>query len=291
MSEQKIDEGSPVIFEHQGKPYLGIVTSHSGKKFQVLNMHGGNASLTPNRLHPLPTLEFPALEKGEESVQLLSLFDRAEEASTSVSPEEIWSLLHEEQETFACSEICEQYLGKDNFHSHLSLYLALLRDRVYFKRKGSHFVPRAKSAVEEMQLSEKVREEREQLEKLFVDECKLRIRDGLDQPFPEAFEELIDILRKVAADVSHVSNTEHKAAQRITGLVEEECNVKLGNARERRAWKLLRRTGILHENFNPSFLRFSIRESYADGALAAAAAAEPARGAPVAPRGPALSSR
>lgn len=254
-TESGLQAGALVVYENDGRPLVAAVLSFKNQKYQVLNQRGREVDLPALRLHALPGRLPPELATTDEkAAHLEQLAQKALEESAQVDLSEIWSFVVSDDREYETEELATLYFGKEAVAKHLVLHLALVSDRIFFKRKDSSFSPRPHAVVEELKKSEHSRLERLHLQELTLAAFRARLKDPQSQIPPEV-QPIVHLLTEVAAGVTELDNSKQKDAKEILDLCSEKLSIPLQGSRENRAYQMLDRVGIITANTNLAFVR------------------------------------
>lgn len=267
--------GALVMYENDGAPFIAAILAFKKSKYHVLNNRGREVELQPIRLHRLPA----ALPGGLDTLTakgtyLAELYDRCAHAALTLDLGEIWSLVHDEVSDHSTSALCRTYFGADDLTNHLTLRLALIGDRIFFKRHNDEFAPRSPETVDDLKKSEESRQRKVALHDTFVRFAAARLRD-YSAPVPAEIETLLHLLEDIAVGAHHIDNNRHREAKDLVNYVAEQIGIELSGNREHRVIDLLERIGHFTPDTNLAFVRHRLPGEFEPAALAQAAALSP----------------
>ncbi len=254
-NEPGLQTGAIVIYENDGRPLLAAVLSFKNQKYQLLNQRGREIELPSFRLHLLPSkLPADAGSTQAKSDYLQKLADAASVEAAALDLAELWSFVEAEEREYETSELAKLYFGDKADSKHLTLHLALVSDRIFFKRKDSSFSPRPSAVVEDLKKSEQSRLEKLRLQELMLSFFRERLKNP-KAPAPGDLESTILLLTEVAAGVAELDNNRQKDAKEILDLCSEKLSIPLQGSREARAYQMLERVGLIGKNTNLAYVR------------------------------------
>ncbi|MBX7145116.1 MAG: hypothetical protein K1X79_11745, partial [Oligoflexia bacterium] len=186
QSSTSLAPGTICLYEHDGRPLLGIVRSYKNKKYQLLNQRGREVELPDFRLHALGIkLAADKVRQDEQAQFLDQTYERCFTASAEVNLELVWSAVCSEERYYNSSELADLYYQSPTPEQHLTLRLALLGDRIFFKRQEDGFSPRPEATVQELKVSEQSRKDKLRIQQLALANFSARIKDPATALAPE----------------------------------------------------------------------------------------------------------
>ena len=254
-SDQGFPAGTLCMYEHDGTPLIGAVLSFKKQKYQILNQRGREVELPGFRLHRLPGALPPNLDTTTARSSWLADFGAAAlTASLAIDLAEIWSFVVGENSHLSSEKLTQAYYGRVELREHTALRLALMTDRIYFKRHEDTFEPRPTETVEELRRSEESRRRKAELQEEFVTLVAARLRDPAI-PLPDPLRSFIRLLEDVAVGAEEIDNNRHREAKDLLNAVSEAVHLDLPGSREQRAFTLLEQIHHFTENSNLAFIR------------------------------------
>ena len=128
-----------------------------------------------------------------------SLMTKIEESVADMDTTLLWEMLYEEVKDYSIEELAEFYGDSEPIPS-LSLFTALVRDAVHFKRKGVTFSPRTEEQVEEQLQIIRKKQEKEAFKERIVP----WLQEALQQPsvdvIPDDFKPFLNLLEVFLAN-------------------------------------------------------------------------------------------
>jgi exoribonuclease-2 len=264
--------GALVMYENDGAPLIGAVLGYKKQKYQVLNNRGREIELQPIRLHRLPEKLPGELGTIETKTKFLAeLYDRCHANALTLNLEEIWTFVHDEPGEHSTTRLCQSYFGSEDLEKHLTVRLALIGDKIYFKRKDDEFAARSPETVLELKKGEENRLKKMGVQESFCATCARRRTDPT-VPFPPETHPLLELLEDIAAGTQHIDNNRHKEAKDLVNLVAERLQIELGGTREQRTIQLLEAIGHFTNETNLALIRHRPPEDFSPEVVAEARA-------------------
>ena len=257
-TDEPFHTGALVMFEHDGSALTGMVLGFKKGSYQVLSMRGREIELRANRLQALHG-EMPGEHKNgnERASFLLSLFERALKQSAELNLEELWSLVREEGDTFTTEKLAALSFKSPSFEQFTALRLALINDRIYFKRVSNDFSPRPADIVEELKRNEAALARKLKVQELSLEVFLKRLKSPAI-PIPPEVEPLLSALEEIAAGVTDIEHGKLKDAKDFMNLFCENSKLELTTAKEKRALLILRAIHHFDQNVNLAIIRHKI---------------------------------
>jgi len=262
--------GSLVQYEDDGQVILALVIGTKKDKYVVLTVRGRELELVRNRLYMLPTRDLAAHTSTASRVEALERIASAiESEAAALSVQEVWSFLADEPRVYSVSEICKTYFGADTPEQHAGLRVALIRERIHFKRDRDFFEPRSKQTVDDLRKAEEAKARKKTLRERALSLLADRNAESRE-PVPSELRDAIRLLEEEAALVGHTDSGRQKEAKEFVQLCADRMHVPESMSLEKRAFEVLRRAGIFHEHTNLAFIRHEIPVDHDPAALEAA---------------------
>jgi exoribonuclease-2 len=254
-SAARVDNGSLCIYEHDGRPLLAVCLGTKAQKTLLLNQRGREAELPAYRLCLLGEKLPPQVQGREQTAEYLSdLASKSESRSQTIQLEELWLTLVSSEKEYSSHELSDLLLGSTKLEAHFALRLALLSDRIYFKRGATGFIPRSVEVVEELKKSEKSRAEKAKAQESALEFFSKRHKDK-SSPVPPELTHSVRTLLEVAAGCAEIENNQLKEAKEIVDFCAERLKLELRGSREQRIIHFLEYAGLLTPNTNLAFIR------------------------------------
>jgi exoribonuclease-2 len=247
--------GSLCLYENDGRPFIGVCLSLKNQKFTVLNNRNREVELPGFRLHKLKGL-IPAEVQGKESsaLYLAKLFDAAEKASLTLNLEELWSTVVEAARDYSSDELGEVLWTSPTLENQITLRLALVTDRIFFKRGTEGFSPRPIAVVDELKRSERSKAERVKAQELALAVFAERQKNP-SRSIPAELQSTVHTLLEVAAGCPEIENNRLKEAKDFVDFCAEKLKLDLRGSRDQRMIHFLESTHLLTANTNLAFIR------------------------------------
>jgi hypothetical protein len=154
-SSTDFNVGALVQYDDEGAIILGVITGTKRDKLTVLNLRGREVELTRPRLYRLPAGASALGSTVAARTEALNIIaQNIERESAELKVEELWSFVHEECRLYTVGELCQSYFGSDTPEKHAGLRLALIREKVHFKRDKDGFEPRSAQVVNDLRIAE-----------------------------------------------------------------------------------------------------------------------------------------
>lgn len=262
--------GAVVQYDDDGQLVLALVTGTKKDKLTVINLRGRELELTKARLYFLPTKNLSALSTSAARVEALQkLAEDIEHEAAKLDVAEVWTFLHEEIRPYTVSEICKAYFGSDECAQHAGLRVAVIRERIHFKRDKDSLEPRPAAVVEELRRAEDAKARKKALRDSALEFLAARPSEP-SREIPAEIRDAIHLIEEVAASVGHTDPARQKEAREFTHLCAEHGGIPESLPLEKRAFEVLRKAGIFNEHTNLSFIRHEIPVKHSLAALAEA---------------------
>jgi len=250
--------GTVVQYDDDGQVLLGVITGSKKDKLTILNVRGRELDLIRSRLALLPgKLKDAAPSTAARVAKLQELATQIEAKATTLSIVELWSFIHEESRPFSVSELSTMYLGVDDVENHAALRLALVRERIHFKRDRDAFEPRPEHIVEDLRRSEEAKSQKKAARERCVQCLEARLRDPSIE-IPHDLRDSFKLIEEVAAAIVHTDPSRQKEAREFVHLCGERLGLPESMPIERRAFEVLLKAGIFHEHTNLALLRHDV---------------------------------
>jgi exoribonuclease-2 len=264
--------GALVQYEDDAQVLLGVITGIKKDKPVVFNQRGRELELARNRLYILPRRDLPPVSSSSARMEALERVASAiESEAQKLNVQEVWSFLNEEIRPYSVSEICQAYFGADVCEQHAGLRVALIRERMHFKRDRDAFEPRPASVVEDLRKAEEAKNRKKVLRESALSFLEARTPDKAES-IPAELRDAIHLIEEVAALVSHTDPARQKEAREFVQLCADKLHVPESLSLEKRAFEVLLKAGIFHEHTNLSFVRHEIPVRHSDDVVAEAGA-------------------
>jgi exoribonuclease-2 len=250
--------GSFVQYEDEGSVLLGIVVGMKKDRYQVLNIRGREVELAKGRLYQLPGRESGRSSAVADRVtEMTSLNARIEEQADAFDVPELWTFVHEEMRPHTVQELSEAYFGDNDLAKHAGLRLALIREKIHFKRDKDDFEPRSVEVVEDLNKAEESKRKKLAVRDATVSFLEQRLKDPLIA-VPREAEDNIRLMGEVAAGLTHTDAARQKEGKQLVHLCAEKLNLPDNLPIEKQAFNALVRIGVFQKDTNLSFIRNDI---------------------------------
>ena len=257
-SDNSLALGTIVTYENDGTLLLAVILDHKKDRFLLLNHREREVELPSLRIYSLQTkLPGNVSTRIDKHNYLTNLLKTAEELSQRISLEEIWSLIVDEGKEYSCEELCRQYYGNLDLEKHLALRIAVLADKIYFKRKKEDFLPRPVEVIDELKLAEQARLRKIELQNKLLNFFQQK-RNNQALELPHEADEIIELIKQIAAEGGDLDGPKHKEARDFLSLCAETLGIALTGKSHERAYHFLRAVNIFSANTNLALIRHDI---------------------------------
>jgi exoribonuclease-2 len=264
--------GALVQYDDDGAIILGVITGTKRDKLTVLNFRGREVELPRPRLYRLPagaSASGATVAAKTEALNLIS--QNIEREATELNVEELWSFVHEECRLYTVGELCQSYFGTDTAEKHAGLRIALIREKVHFKRDRDGFEPRSAQVVSDLRIAEEAKKKKVTARESTV-ACVVQRAKDPSSVIPRELEENFALMGEVAAGVAHTDQARQKEGKELVHLCAVALKVSENTPIEKQAFEVLVRSGYFTKDSNLSFIRHDIPTRYAQESLAEAEA-------------------
>lgn len=259
--------GGLVHYEDDGSVLLGVITGTKRDKFTVLNIRGREVELPRPRLYRLPAgASAVGATVAAKTEALNAIANNIEKEAAGLNVEELWSFVHEECRLYSVSELCQSYFGADTAEKHGGLRLALIREKVHFKRDKDGFEPRSAQVVGDLKLAEEAKKRKVTVRETTVQFVSQRVKDP-SIPIPHELNETLTLMSEVAAGVMHSDPARQKEGKELVHLCVESLRLSENASIEKQAFEVLLRCGYFTKDSNLAFIRYEIPTHYPSESL------------------------
>lgn len=259
---QSITPGSLVMFDTEQTVLLGVILETRKDRLRILSERNREVELTAPRLHQLPgTMPFTQQTRESQVQYLTTLREEAETAAAEVSVEELWSVVRESPREWREQELSELLQGKASLAQYVGLRLAMIGDRIYFKRDKAGFIPRSVEVIDQLKHAELVRLGKKQLEVQTVEFLTRRLA-GAEAAIPDGLRGTISMLEECAASSDRIDHGKQREIKELLQLFSERTGIELRGSLEERAYELLCRIKHFSINTNLVIYRHNPRTEF-----------------------------
>lgn len=258
-SENPFGDGCLVCYENNANIVLGAILGNKKDKYKVLNHKGSEVDLTADRLYPIPA-RLPAFEKTSEKTTFLDeLLAKGLAEEVSIDLATIWESFDGKEVEVSTQQICELFFGNNEGLNHLATRLALISDKIYFKRKKDTFISRPKEAVDSLLETQRAAEARErEIEKLVLD-LEAKLKDKNHRLSAESIY-ILAPLEELAAEATE--GAEVKETRNLLNYLTEKLRIAQNGRPEDRALSLLTAIGHITPRTNLAFFKHRPRINF-----------------------------
>ncbi|RMD87108.1 MAG: RNB domain-containing ribonuclease, partial [Candidatus Dadabacteria bacterium] len=259
--ESSLELGDVITYDSGESLILGCVIEKAKNKYVILNIEGSQIHLPRERLYKIPNINLNQdAPKEEIKASLKTFLESAIKELEDINLELLWESKNEDNRAISLSELCEEYFGKDNPQNHLALRLAIVKDKIFFKRQKERFIPRSKTTVEELRKAKEREAKRLKALNMTADYFKKAITGKIEQKPPSEVIGNISLLKLLAADGTQGEET--KEARKLLRHITDTLNLELMGSSQERAFQLLCKSGIFKPDENLALIKYRIRRSF-----------------------------
>ena len=249
----EIKPGTKIEFFESKRLLCAVCLEVKNSRLLVLTEQDREANVSLKRiLH----IDDELLDTSQSRIQLVAILQEAavrrQNLTGRISVEELWDLLHQEEEGFNCHELAEMCFSEEVTSDHTSaVFRALLADSIHFKLKAGLFYANSPKKLEQIRIQH---ERQAQKEKELAEGSYWlgAVWRGEAVAEPENRERYIQMLRDFCLFGTEASD--YLQIKKI--LVMAEVPVPQG------IFPLLVKLGVWHEDENLYLHRFGIQEDF-----------------------------
>lgn len=260
VSDSVIDTSVDTIvqFEDEGAVILAVVAAIKKDKRTILTIRGRELDLAPQRLYTLPGREASIAGSTAARIEALkALQGRIESEADALNVSELWSFVQDDVRTYSVAELCKSYFGSDTLEKHAGLRIALIRERLHFKRDKDLFEPRVAAVVEDLKCAEEAKRHKAQVREATIDFLAKRKHDST-LPIPFEIRDNIQLLEEVAAGIQHTEPARQKEGKELVHLAMQLLKLPEDMTLEKQAFEILLTIRHFERDTNLSFIRHRI---------------------------------
>lgn len=262
LQERDLLPGTLVHYDDEGQLILAVVIGTKKDKISILTIRSRELDLIRSRLYVLPgKLTGDLSSTATRVARLQEISQQIEGQASAFDVAELWSFVHEEARAFTVSELTRLYLGSDDLVNHAALRMALVRERIHFKRDRECFEPRAQHVVEELCRAEEAKAHKHALRERALQFVAARAQDS-SIVIPVDLRDAFRLLEEVAASIVHTDPARQKEARDFVHLCGEQLGLSDSMPIEKRAFEVLLKVGIFNEHSNLALIRHDIPTEY-----------------------------
>ena len=249
---------SIVQFEDDGAVILAVVTAIKKDKRTILTIRGRELDLAPQRLYTLPGAAASITGSTAARIEALKAQqERIESEADALNVSELWSFVQDDVRTYSVAELCKSYFGSDTLEKHAGLRIALIRERLHFKRDKDLFEPRVAAVVDDLKCAEEAKRKKAQVREITVEFLAKRKQDST-LPIPLEIRDNIQLLEEVAAGIQHTEPARQKEGKELVHLAMQLLKLPENTSPEKQAFEILLTIGHFERDTNLSFIRHRI---------------------------------
>jgi exoribonuclease-2 len=251
--ETELTPGALLEFFESKKLLCGVCMEVKSSRALVLTEQDRQANVSIKRiLHVDNTL----LDITQSRLQLVTILretaDRRRSLMDRIAVEELWDLLHQEDEGFDCQQLAEICFNEEVTGDHTSaVFRALLTEGLHFKYKGGFFHAHSQEKLEQIRRQHARQAERE---RELAEGSSWLAAVWQDQPAPEPENraKYVEMLKEFCLEGNEASS--YQQTKRILSLA--QIPVPHG------VFQVLVKLGVWQEDENLYLHRFGIQQSF-----------------------------
>lgn len=230
---------------------LVYVDDDSKGKLNVRNERGRQFKIpSRNIIQVLEAVSFDQFCSKAES-----LSDQINSESAEIETEFLWELISENPKEYELAQLAENYFGESTPIQRCALFLSIVNDTVHFKRKGVSFTPRSAEQVEEQEIAEKRKKEKEELKQRIIPWLTEAIKKDVIE---EVDEEFLPILNQL--EIFLYNRKQNEATRYLSQIIGDD-SLKIT------IFKLLQACGKIDEKADKFLILAGINEYFSQRIL------------------------
>jgi exoribonuclease-2 len=250
--------GTLVHYDDEGQLILAVVVGTKKDKISILTLRGRELDLIRARLYVLPGKLMGDVSSTTARVaRLQEIAQQVETQAGTFDVAELWSFVHEESRAFTVSELSSLYLGVDELVNHAAIRVALVREKMHFKRDRDCFEPRPQHVVEDLRRAEEAKALKHAMRERSLEFLEARARDT-SIAIPADLRDSFQLIEEVAASIVHTDPARQKEAREFVHVCGDRLGLPESMPVEKRAFEILRKVGIFNEHSNLALIRHNI---------------------------------
>ncbi len=257
--------GHLVEFIDKNRMILALVQGAKKTRLNLLTSQDKQIALPQGRvLLMAPAAISPERPRSALAEYLAQVDRRREQLSEKVDVEQLWELVHEEEDPVPLKDLAELVFGAEADDDHQAAVLrALFYERLHFKLTGGEYLPLSADQLEQKRLQQ----QREAEYRQAVDQAVawLRSLDGRGDAPGDAPPGLLQMLRDLLVFEDEAPDA--RMSKEIVALAE------LGGRKQ--LFELLVRLGAMRAHQNLAMLREGLASEFTSDEIAAARAVDP----------------
>ena len=259
------------LYEQQGQFLIAVnnilATEANSDKFAIINNFNESLEITKNRLYELPDLN-SSIEQEKIGEILNSLFSDARNKIQEFNPEELWNK-YKNTEKIIVADLCKKLDLEVNTLNYLSLFLALVDGRLYFKRTKDSFYPRDSESIENLKRQNEVSKKKEAEIKICLDYIKEKVSTGQEIALPTEIINSNPIynLCCFAAEAKHLDPIDRKDTLKFLNELKSLVNIPVENSPEKVTVSILKKLGVFNHNSHLIYFHNNLKDDFSKKSL------------------------
>jgi exoribonuclease-2 len=253
-----------VQFDDEGEVVLAVVVGTNRDRLIISTVNGREIELIKQRLYPLPAKLNGAAEAelASRCGRLVELSREISEAAASFDVVNLWSYLQpKEERVFTVAELCALKFGANEVIQHAALRVALIKERVHFRRDRNGFEPRAAQLIDDLRREHDLKASRAALRERALQLLSNRVNDSA-LVVPEELKDTLRLIEEVAAGVVHTEPERQREGREFVHIAAERLGIPESMPLERRAFAVLTSASIFDAHTNLALIRHSVPEAH-----------------------------
>lgn len=217
QKEVSIIVGSLVMYENDGSPIIGVIIKEKPKGFVVFNDRGREIDLPSARLHLIDKKTSQFSTNNDRLTFLSTLKSKAESLTASVQLEDLWNVVSEAPSVYSEQDLSELAFSESTVEAKYAVRLALLKDKVFFKRERDGFEPRAATIVTQLLREQEEKRKKEELFERLNEVLKRRVKE----PDIDISSELMPFITLLEDAAAHGDTLEGPKIKEVSSYLEK----------------------------------------------------------------------
>lgn len=253
-----MNQGKTVEYIDQGRFICTICIDDRNGRLRLLTTTNREVNLSVKRVLLISKgqLADPSAPRDQLLLSLRRTEEKRDALKDQVRVQELWELIHDENESFDYSYLAELALGESGDDHDSAVLRALFEDKLHFKLKDGRFQPNTEDRIQDI-LRQREEDERRELVLSKGSDWLRRSLDGEAAERPECSDEVLRLIIDLALHGSDAN--EYKQARELLS--------RAGYSDPKAARRILVTLGVWGEDENLDLLRRNIRTDFSDALL------------------------